>query len=125
MAKQDLLDEAAELGIVGLDDSFTNTKIQTAINEAKVENAAAATDPGEDEEVVKEAVPVAAPSEPEPLFELAQLRPYAERLFGVGEHVLVGAQSAGKIPQGRVTRAQVRNGIDQYLNMPVEQSKEG
>jgi len=102
------LAEAAELGLV-LDDTFTNAKIQELIDahssfveEAEIETATVAV-------------------EEEPMFTMEQLQPYADQLFGVGSHVLVGAQSAGTIPNGKMTKGQAQAGIDQYLNMPVEQ----
>lgn len=125
MAKQDLLDEAEALGIEGLDDSFTNRMIQAEIDKARAE-LDSPEDPTEEdghedlESPVEEVV-----EQSEPVFTIAQLKPYAEGLFGVGYHVLVGAQSAGCFPPGKVTKDQVRHGIDQYLEMPVETSKEG
>lgn len=131
MAKSDLLAEAEALGIEGLDDSFTNKQIQSAIDAAQEAQDA----PESDEEPISEAAeaveeevpseePPVAPEAAEATFAVAQLKPYAEQLFGVGYHVIVGAQSAGFLPAGRVTKAQVAAGIDQYLNMPVENGKE-
>jgi hypothetical protein len=127
MAKEDLLREAAKLRIEGLDDTFTNKQIQRAIDEAPrasespqtVEDAPEAPVEEQVVEVVEES-PVAQ----ETAFTLAQLKPHSVRLFGYGYHVIVGAVSAGCIPSGKVTRTQVRNGIDRYLKMPIE-SKEG
>lgn len=106
--KDDLLAEAAELGL-DLDDNFTNAKIQELIDthSAFVEQAEIETAGAVDVE--------------EPTFTMEQLQPYADQLFGVGSHVLVGAQSAGTIPSGKMTKGQAQAGIDQYLKMPVEQ----
>lgn len=104
--KDDLLEEAAGLGLV-LDDNFTNAKIQELIDSTFVEEAEIETAGAVDVE--------------EPTFTMEQLQPYADQLFGVGSHVLVGAQSAGTIPSGKMTKGQAQAGIDQYLNMPVEQ----
>lgn len=104
--KDDLLAEAAGLGLV-LDDTFTNAKIQELIDSTFVEEAEIETAGAVDVE--------------EPTFTMEQLQPYADQLFGVGSHVLVGAQSAGTIPSGKMTKGQAQAGIDQYLNMPVEQ----
>ena len=104
--KDDLLAEAAGLGLV-LDDNFTNAKIQELIDSTFVEEAEIETAGAVDVE--------------EPTFTMEQLQPYADQLFGVGSHVLVGAQSAGTIPSGKMTKGQAQAGIDQYLNMPVEQ----
>ena len=129
MAKEDLLREAEDLGIEGLDESFTNKQIKALIEKAQdaPESAPeassepeAAVEGDDTEEEVSEA-PVAS----EPVFDVKQFRPHAEQVFGVGYHVLVGAQSAGCFPAGKLTKDQIRAGIDQYLNMPVETSKEG
>ncbi len=128
MAKQDLLDEASRLGIEGLDDEFTNKKIQASIDEARA--ALESAESAEDAEEATEEAPVVEevaeePSEaPEPRFTLDQLKPFSERLFGVGYHVIVGAVSSGCISNGRVTKTEVASGIERYMNMPVEQSKE-
>lgn len=124
MSKQDLLDEAAALGIEGLDESFTNKKIQEAIDEARAEADESPEAPEDEIVPVEEKVAEEPPVASESMFHIEQLRPYAEQLFGVGGHVIVGAVSAGFIPNGQVTKAQVAAGIDQYLNMPIEQ-KEG
>jgi hypothetical protein len=123
LAKEDLLAEAAALGIEGLDETFTNKMIQSQIDAVLMPG----TTPEEPqlefvaEEVAEgEAVPVAA----EQVFTHAQLKPYVEQMFGVGVQVFVGAASAGLIPS-KATKAQVAHGIDQYLNMPVKQEKEG
>ena len=105
--KDDLLEEAAVLGLV-LDDTFTNAKIQELIDSTFVEQA-------------EEIETAGAVDVEEPTFTMEQLQPYADQLFGVGSHVLVGAQSAGTIPSGKMTKGQAQAGIDQYLNMPVEQ----
>ena len=105
--KDDLLEEAAGLGLV-LDDTFTNAKIQELIDSTFVEQA-------------EEIETAGAVDVEEPTFTMEQLQPYADQLFGVGSHVLVGAQSAGTIPSGKMTKGQAQAGIDQYLNMPVEQ----
>ena len=105
--KDDLLAEAAGLGLV-LDDTFTNAKIQELIDSTFVEQA-------------EEIETAGAVDVEEPTFTMEQLQPYADQLFGVGSHVLVGAQSAGTIPSGKMTKGQAQAGIDQYLNMPVEQ----
>lgn len=131
--KDDLLAEAAALGIEGLDESFRNDVIQARIDAAEAENAAATPDesaeePAEEqaEDVAEEASDSVSDGASAPGFTLEQLKPYAESLFGVGAHVLVGAASAGFIPtEGTVTKDEVAAGIDQYLNMPVEQKKEG
>lgn len=124
MAKQDLLDEAEALGIEGLDESNTNRQIQAAIDEAleaveAPESFEVAVEEQEDPAPVE--VAVEAPEASEPTFALEQLMEHSEAIFGVGRQVLVGARSAGKIPSGPVTKEVARNGIDQYLNMPVEQ----
>ncbi len=116
--KDDLLETAAELGIEGLDDSFTNVKIQELIDLAQAAGA------GPDDPAAVEEAPVAS-AEEESVFTLAQLQPYSEQLFGVGGQVLVGAVSAGCIPSGSFTKSQAQAGIDQYLKMPVEKGKEG
>lgn len=129
--KDDLLEEAAALGIEGLNGDFRNDVIQARIDDAREAQALQADEDGAEEpaeeqaeEVAEDApAPVAASSEP--VFTLAQLRAYSQTLFGCGEHVLVGARSAGCIPVDPVTKDQVRAGIDQYLNMPVEPGKEG
>lgn len=59
----------------------------------------------------------------EPTFTVEELMPYAEQLFGVGSHVLVGARSAGCFPKSEMTKERARTGIKRYLEMPV-QSKE-
>lgn len=125
--KEDLLAEAAELGIEGVDESTLNATLEKLIAERKEELEGSEAQPEDTEaaeaaDVVEVAEDEAKESQeaPEPVFDLAQLRPYSESVFGCGWHVLVGARSAGFIPEGRVTKEQVRHGIDQYLNMPVE-----
>lgn len=126
MAKADLLAEAAELGIEFPGDEVpTNKQIQAAIDEAKAPEVVA-EEPEPDAPAEEEVVDEEVPEEPsEPVFSIGQLKPYAEQLFGVGYHVLVGAQTAGCFPSGKVTKAEVAAGIEQYLNTPVEQPKEG
>lgn len=133
MAKADLIRDAEKLGIEGLDDSFTNKQIQNLIDEATAEASESDQEPSYE----PEAAPVSedsseateevseAPVASEPVFDIKQFRSYAEQVFGVGYHVLVGAQSAGCFPAGKLTKAQITAGIDQYLNMPVDQGKEG
>lgn len=58
-----------------------------------------------------------------PTFTVEQLMPYAQDLFGVGSHVLVGARSAGCFPESPMTKERAQTGINRYLEMPVE-SKE-
>jgi len=58
-----------------------------------------------------------------PTFTIEQLMPYAQSLFGVGSHVLVGARSAGCFPESPMTRERAQTGITRYLEMPVK-SKE-
>lgn len=145
MAKADLLSEAAELGVIFPSDEEppTNRVIQEAIDAANAaedaEEAGEVTTnvvqsepevesevpevPAEEVAVEEEAVEV-APEDQEPVFQVAQFKAHAESIFGVGYHVLVGAVSAGIIPAGKVTKAQVAAGIEQYLNTPVE-PKEG
>jgi hypothetical protein len=125
MAKEDLLAEAERLGIEGLDDSFTNKQIQKVIDEAKAAEETVDEPAVAEDEPEAEAVEVEAPVASEPVFEIRQFAPHAESLFGVGYHVLVGAQSAGCFPSGKITRDQARAGIERYLNMPIEQGKEG
>jgi len=91
-------------------DNSNRSEIEEALEQARFPAVYA------EEEDVEEAAPV-APSEP--VFTLDQLKPYAEQLFGVGFHVLVGAASLGTIPAGKVTKEQVANGIEQYLNTPI------
>ncbi len=110
-SKADLLAEAADLGITGVDQETLNRTIQELIDDAK----AAVIDEPQDVEAVTVAV------ETEPTFTLEQLQPYSEQLFGVPGQVLVGAQSAGTIPAGKMTKGQAQAGIDQYMAMPVEQ----
>ena len=129
MAKEDLLREAEALGIEGLDESFTNKQIKAQIEKAQ-DASESAPDPSDEPETAVEGDDTAEEVEgatvaPEPVFEIRQFRVYSEQVFGVGYHVLVGAQSAGCFPAGKVTKDQIRAGIDQYLNMPVEQGKEG
>lgn len=112
--KQDLLAEAAALGITGVDEETLNRTLQELIDDANTE-AAQSDDLPEIEETASVAVME------EPTFTLEQLQPYAEQLFGVGGHVLIGAQSAGTIPAGKMTKGEAQAGIDQYLSMPVEQ----
>lgn len=121
MAKEDLLAEAASLGIEGLDSEFTNKKIQAAIDAARAADDGFAEEPAEEqaEEVAEEQSDAPEPKK-ESTFTLEQLKPFSKRLFGVGSHVLVGAASAGTIPEGKVTRAQVASGVERYLNMPIE-----
>ena len=108
MSKKDLLAEAAALGIKGVDEGTLNRSLQELIDTAFVEQA-------------EEIETAGAVDVEEPTFTMEQLQPYADQLFGVGSHVLVGAQSAGTIPSGKMTKGQAQAGIDQYLNMPVEQ----
>ncbi len=141
MAKEALLREAKALGIEGLDEESLNRTIQEAIDQAKAESAEAdspesvdASESAEDgaeepaeapSEEVADPVSDEAPVASVPTFQLDQLKPYSDALFGYGAHVLVGARSAGCIPDDPVTKEQVSAGVDQYLNMPVKQEKEG
>ena len=127
MSKKDLLAEAAALGIKGVDEGTLNRSLQELIDTAKANAARADASepvwediiPDSDDAAEIETVPVTVKEEP--TFTLEQLQPYAEELFGVGGHVLVGAQSAGTIPAGKMTKAEAQAGVDQYLSMPVEQ----
>ncbi len=123
MAKEDLYREAAALGLdlEGREPELTNREIQAEIDAALTGEQQELVEVAAPEEVVEAVVEEAAPVPPEPTFALAQLKPYADQLFGVGYHVLVGAVSAGCIPAGgSATRDEWRAGIDQYLKMPVE-----
>lgn len=142
MAKADLLSEAAELGVIFPSDEEppTNRVIQEAIDaanaaelaeelaeeaveaEPEVESEEPVEAPAEEVAVEEEAVEVV--SDEEPVFLVSQFKAHAEAIFGVGYHVLVGAVSAGLLPAGKVTKAQVAAGIEQYLNTPIE-PKEG
>lgn len=125
MGKKELLAEAESLGLSGLEES-TNREIQAAIDEALVAEEFAASESAEvaveeQEDPAPVEVAAEAPVASEPTFTLEQLMEYSQQLFGVGRQVLVGARSAGCIPSGAVTKDVAKNGIDQYLNMPVKQ----
>ena len=106
-------DEVIEIPDLSADDhDFEDEPEEAEVFEDEVESEEIEDEPEEDEPV--------ADSPQEPVFSVENLKPHTQALFGVGAHVLVGAEAAGCLPSRRMTKAEAAAGIDQYLQMPVK-----